>query len=84
VGFHFKMLSTDLVIEAQQAVDELLKERKIPLQLNVQTVTAPPDLPNHVSVRFSNGRVVTVLLKAGKPFKKRVKDAVLLRLSPGG
>lgn len=74
--------SSDLLIDAQQAVDDLLSEQKIPLKLIVETVAASPDLTDHVTIRFSDGRTVTVLLKAGSGFKKRVKEAVVVRLFP--
>jgi hypothetical protein len=79
VGLILETFSSDLLIDAQHAVDELLSEQKIPLKLKVETLAEAPDLTDHVTIRFSNGRTVTVLLKAGTGFKERVRDAVLVR-----
>ena len=75
------MASEDLVREAQDAVDELYAEGRLPFPLNAFKVERDHSDAYHV-VTFYDARLddVVVLRHHSLSFKQAVRDAVLWRL----
>lgn len=74
-----------LILEAQEALDDLMQENRLPFTMKVGMVVGVG--PSQYSVRFFDSRLhsVTVTWETGQSFKDLVRSAVLeeVRKMPG-
>ena len=75
------MVTDALKLEAQQALDELLKEQLIPFKLRAGEVVSEGS--GSYTVRFYDSRIssVTITWEAGQSFKDIVRAATLKRVA---
>ena len=75
------MATDPLRLEAQAALDELMKEGRLPFTLEARKIDA--DGSSRYTIRFHDSRLhsITVAWEAGQSFKDIVRAAVLDRVS---
>jgi regulator of protease activity HflC (stomatin/prohibitin superfamily) len=75
------MTTDTLRLEAQAALDELLKEGRLPFKLDARRIASEDS--SQYTIRFHDSRLrsITVTWEAGQSFKEVVRAAVLDRVS---
>jgi hypothetical protein len=71
------MATEDIKLEAQQVLDDLLKERLLPFKLTAEKVIS--EASSKYTIRFYDSRIhsITFTMEAGKSFKDLVRAATL-------
>jgi hypothetical protein len=75
------MATEQLKLEAQAALDELMREGQLPFELEAREVIS--EVPSQYTIRFFDSRLhsISVTWETGQSFKEVVRAAVMDRVS---
>lgn len=75
------MTTDPLIVEAQAALDELMRENQLPFKLEARNLVSEGS--SQYTIRFHDSRLhsITVTWEAGQSFKEKVRAEILDRVS---